>query len=189
LDGVKSVAITPDGRFLAVGGERGKEALWIIHRLSDSAVLKEAKGHVGFATALAIEPRGRLLASGNSQGSVWLLQFPDDVPIKRLDGHTGEVVSLAFSPDGQFLVSGSLDGTVRLWGLGLLHVESLPIGKMSPGVRTWVQETLHNEDLSDAGQSWLRFLLALIRWRWQYDIEVEIPVRRPPGGEFDIEIA
>lgn len=186
-DGVCCLTITSDGRFLASSGEREDGAVWVVRRLPGGAVLKKVEGSANPTTALAVGPRGRLLASGDRQGEVWLSRLPDGVPLKRLDGHTGEVAALAFSPDGQFLVSGSLDGTVRLWGLGLLLIDCLPTGRMSPAVRGWIQEVLHSETLLDAERNWFEFLLALIRWRWQYDIEVDIPVRMA-HGEFDIEI-
>jgi WD40 repeat protein len=64
---------------------------------------------------VALSADGRLLASGNFDGTVQLWQTPDGQPLATLLGHTGPVYSVALSADGALLASGGLDGTVRLW--------------------------------------------------------------------------
>jgi WD40 repeat protein len=186
-DWVRCLAISSDGSLLASSGEGASGAVWAVRRLPGGAVLKRVDAGSDLTTAVAIGPRGRLLASGDAHGTVWLSRFPDGTPLKRLVGHSGEIASLALSPDGQFLVSGSLDGTVRLWGLGLLLMDCLPIGQMSPGIPGWVQDALRSETLSDSERCWLEFLMAMMRYRWRYDVEIDLPTEIV-HSEFDIEI-
>jgi WD40 repeat protein len=65
--------------------------------------------------AVAFSPDGSRLASGGSDGAVWLWDVATGRELRRLEGHMDSVQSVAFSPDGHTLASGGNDNTVRLW--------------------------------------------------------------------------
>ena len=67
----------------------------------------------------AFAPTGEYVATGSSEGTVyvWNLKRPED-PI-RLKGHTDYVYRTTFSWDGKRLVSGAADGTARVWDVEL----------------------------------------------------------------------
>jgi hypothetical protein len=60
-------------------------------------------------------PDGRLLAWGDGDGGVGLLDLLTGRVLRRFQGHRGAVRSLAFIHDGRVLVSGSEDTTALLW--------------------------------------------------------------------------
>jgi WD40 repeat protein len=72
---------------------------------------------------VAISPDGKLLASGEADGTVraWNPATSQSVgaPFPTGTGPAGSVNVLAFSPDGKLLASGGDDGTVRLWQASL----------------------------------------------------------------------
>lgn len=68
------------------------------------------------ATAVALDPKGRLLAVGDARGGVRLVDAVDGASVGgRMEGHTGSVAALAFGGDGTDLVSGGADGRLVAW--------------------------------------------------------------------------
>ena len=116
---VRSVAFSPDARWLAAGaGESG--LLWDLHNLEQPALKQK---HVGWVLALAFSHDGRWLASG-SQGRtirLWDLAQPHgEQQMLPGPGHVGAINALAFSDDSELLVSASGDSTARVWQISAL---------------------------------------------------------------------
>jgi WD40 repeat protein len=110
---VRSITFSPDGRFLASGGEDNKVSVRETGNWREEAILE----HAWHVLSVAFSPDGRFLASGcrNGKVTVWLVgnwldfaTFP----------HRGSVRSVSFSPNGSLLASGCQDGTVNIWDLG-----------------------------------------------------------------------
>jgi WD40 repeat protein len=112
---VRSVAISPDDRFLAAGIRYGWVRVW------DRSTKKEVatmKAHAGETWAVAFTPDGKSLASGggdwNKPGEVRLYDTATWKERKTL-AHSGEVLCLAISPNGRMLAAGAWDRKVRVW--------------------------------------------------------------------------
>ncbi|MEG4572346.1 serine/threonine-protein kinase [Microcoleus sp. N3A4] len=65
--------------------------------------------------AVAVTPNGRVIVSGNNDGTIRLLHKRHGKVLKVLAGHLGPVWSVAVSPNGRTIASGSADGTIKLW--------------------------------------------------------------------------
>lgn len=118
-----SMALSPDGKMLAVGGyfpqkDKGMNDLGLIRLYDFNSGEIEAvlRGHSSVTTALAFSRDGKYLVSGAADNSVkiWRLA-PRPVPVRTLTGHSSIVSSVGFSPDGNLVFSASYDGTLRLW--------------------------------------------------------------------------
>jgi WD40 repeat protein len=112
---VGSIAFSPDGKLLAVGGYKDVQ-------LMDAAtgkVVATLSGHADVVRALAFTPDGAKLAAAgglparSGEIKVW------DVQTHRLletrSGHKDCIYSVAISPDGKLLASGSYDKLILLW--------------------------------------------------------------------------
>ncbi len=111
---VRSVAFSPDGRYLATGSVDATIKLWEVDAAREARTLA---GHKDIVTAVAFSPDSRYLASAGIDETVRIWEVGTAREPRSLTGHASEVYSVSFSPDGRHLASGGLDGTVRIWEL------------------------------------------------------------------------
>ncbi|MEM8642147.1 MAG: AAA-like domain-containing protein [Cyanobacteria bacterium P01_G01_bin.54] len=79
---------------------------------------------------LAMQPGGKLLAAGGSNGKIYLLQL-DGTVWREMDAHAAEIETVVFSPDGQWIASTAKDQTAKLWQLDGTLVQTLGDGPWS----------------------------------------------------------
>ncbi len=124
---VVALAISPDGRTLAVGGMQWEKAGHPI-LLGDTragVIRRRLQGHMDErhrsdrqVNGVSFSPDGKLLASaGQGDRSVRIWEASTGQELLRFDGHLASVSSVAFSPDGHRLASGSDDTTILVWDL------------------------------------------------------------------------
>lgn len=110
LEGVSSVAFSPDALVLASSGVKDGINVWdsqssrLVHTIQDKTGL-----------ALTFSPDGQLLASWGFRDTIKLWDGLTGGSHRILKGHNKWVRSVAFSPDGRLLASGSDDDTIKLW--------------------------------------------------------------------------
>jgi WD40 repeat protein/tetratricopeptide (TPR) repeat protein len=134
-----SVALSPDGRWLAATGDYVK--VW--DALTGQEV-QTLRGHLGWVLSLAFSPDSRRLASGGEDGSVKLWDVATGYEALGFPGFPGPVTSLAFSPNGRFLASVSrnanrgLPGEMRVWDAGEPRPEETAALLEGPKVTDWL---------------------------------------------------
>jgi len=110
---ISNLAVSPDGRLLAAGGER--TGLVTLVDLRSNATLGSRAGHKGTVTELGFSADGRHLLSAAEDNHVLVWPVPDGEAIADHGGLEVAVLTAAESPRGDRLATGSADGTVRLW--------------------------------------------------------------------------
>ncbi len=119
------LALSPDGRSLAVGGAMaptatGQAGIVQVWELQSGRELVTYRGHAGGVCGLAFSPDGKTVASVGGDrlratGEVKLWEAATGREIQSLSGHSDVVRDVAFSPDGSSLATCGLDTTVKLW--------------------------------------------------------------------------
>jgi len=71
--------------------------------------------HGDSVVVVAIDPTGRIVATGDTDGTVRVGPFDQSVEPHLLLGHRGSISALAISPDGRWIASGSSDNMIRIW--------------------------------------------------------------------------
>jgi WD40 repeat protein len=128
VDQVAAIALSPDGRSLAVTNlTLGVEIIDVATRRHRATL--PASDTVVFLVRFT--PDGRYLVGGSRKGWARVWSTRTWQPVGRaLGGHTDAVLWAATSPDSRTLATGSMDGTVRLFDLRTRR----PIGAPLPGV-------------------------------------------------------
>jgi WD40 repeat protein len=106
-----SVAVSPDGDSIAVGG-LDRVMVWPGGGRGEPQTYR---GPEYWYTSLAFSADGRRIAAGTNERTIRIWNVADNSRGLVLRGHRGGVRHLAFSPDGRRLVSGGDDSTVRVW--------------------------------------------------------------------------
>jgi hypothetical protein len=112
---VLSLALSPNGRLLASGGQDSVIRLWDIAKDSYSSL----EFHQGPVLSLAFSPDGKTLVSGGHDQRVLLWDVEKGRPmVPPLYGHRGAVLSVDFNPDGKSFASSGNDGDINTWHVG-----------------------------------------------------------------------
>lgn len=116
------VAVSPDGRTLAVAGSTG---IWLYDKLS-LEFIAALSGHAGPVASVSWSPAGDQLVSGGQDASVRVWDVSSvreggaSEQVHLLAAHQARVSAVSWSPDGRFIASASDDKTVWLWEISTL---------------------------------------------------------------------
>ena len=130
---VNAIAISPDGRFLASGGDDRTVRLW--HLPNGQPIGKPLPISTGRVKSVAFSPDGKLLAVSTVNGTVQLWSVATGKPAGPVrDSRNRSMNTVAFSPNGQTLATGSENGTLQLWDIPALTPDGPPLASHSRAI-------------------------------------------------------
>lgn len=125
---IRSVAISPNGTWLAAGDQKGTLRIWTI---SDQAKAQELKAHDGRLTQLAFSPDSQKLATTSYSGEVIIWQTSDGKKLNSFKAGDSELAQLLFLTDNLLACAGP---EASIWNIETGKKEStLTIGHVTNG--------------------------------------------------------
>jgi WD40 repeat protein len=110
---VRSLAVSPDGAYVAAGDETGVVRLWT----NGGDLVLELGKHTDVVRDLVFAPDGRHLVSAGGDKVVRVHAIPSGTAIE-LTGNADGVKDLDISKDGAWVAAAGIDGGVRVWPIG-----------------------------------------------------------------------
>ncbi|XWS33178.1 hypothetical protein CRYUN_Cryun22dG0057300 [Craigia yunnanensis] len=112
-----TMKFSPDGQYLASGGEDGVVRIWRVTSTDASSKPFMAEGNLGRKMDEGKSGFGRKKSIDSPVVIPNKIFQIEESPMQEFQGHSSDVLDLAWSSTN-FLVSSSMDKTVRLWQVG-----------------------------------------------------------------------
>lgn len=110
---IYAMAMSPDGKWLAVGGFPSRRGIRL-YNFPTGKLVALLKGHTNVVNSLAFSPNSRYLVSGGGDYNAILWNVKRHRKLHTLKGHTDDIYAVAFTPDSKRVVTGSYDHSLRL---------------------------------------------------------------------------
>ncbi len=108
-DLARSIAISPDGKYLALGFRNGSIQIWDAQNFTVKHDLTQSHQQVW---SLAFDPRSQVLASGGAETNLCLWDVATGNLISQPSSHQNSIYALTFSAEGETLVTAGADGII-----------------------------------------------------------------------------
>lgn len=115
LDGVKSIAFSPDGNYIASASFYGFHNTARLWNVQTGKRIPIKNTHPKGVNLVVPSLDGPTFATVESDNAAHLWDSKTRNPKITLTGHTKQVSCVVYSPDNKTIATGSYDGTIRSW--------------------------------------------------------------------------
>ena len=152
---IHAMALSPDGRWLAVGGylhgtDRVSASGVRLYDFSSGRLAAFLKGHDNVVYAVAFSPDSTRLISGSGDKTAIVWDLTTRRQVHRLSGHTQAVKAVGFTRDGERAVTGGEDQTLRLWNVA----DGKPITEMTEHKQAAEREAERSNREGKKSETW-----------------------------------
>jgi WD40 repeat protein len=112
---VVSVAIRPDGKYVAAGSKDRTARIW---NIAEGTLISTMRGHDGFVNEVKFSDNGKELVTASVDGTIRTWDVETGEPQHVLLGHTGSVTTFDYSDER--IVSAGRDQSIRFWNPGAM---------------------------------------------------------------------
>jgi len=131
--GIACMALSPDGRGLAIGDQdQTPDKTTTVWDTTSGVPLLTLRGHSVSVSSAVFSLDGKLLATADCHGTAKEWDAVTGHELLTFRGHSDCITGLAFSHDGRHLATASWDGTAKVWDAAgneelTLHGDSQPV--------------------------------------------------------------
>nr|CAA6813661.1 MAG: High-affnity carbon uptake protein Hat/HatR [uncultured Thiotrichaceae bacterium] len=114
---IHSLAISPDGKTLAVNSKSG--ATDLLDTLSGRLLhaIGASQQESGLSSGITFSHNSKYIANASFDGNIRVWNVATGLPLGKWHAHSGKAYSVAFSPDDKHLAAGLEDNSINLWSL------------------------------------------------------------------------
>ncbi len=183
-DTVTNLTAAPGGQ-VAASASRDRQI--IVWNYLAGRRLSQFNSGEDLTTQLSFHPVRPVLLVGSLQGFFTIRSITTGASLAQVRGHTSAVTGLATDPSGSCIFTSSQDGVLCQWDLRVFMAvyQSQSSSHLDQTALSALQKAVQP---GSADHNWLSFMLDLLRWRQQFDIQIDESPHILPVGEFDIQL-
>ncbi len=117
--GEVSIAISPNGHWLASGSLEGTVKIWDIEMEANIQTRQTTGDPSNYVGSFAISSDGNVLALRGDDDTIRVRNVATGATIQTIPDHGIDITSIAISPNSRWVAAGSAEGIITIWDMNI----------------------------------------------------------------------